>query len=198
MTTVTVSGITSNCNHLVFLPSGSQTCTGAAFASATQLGGTISNGAISVQLFTTGLYKTCLSTLASPGVDDHFEYPSAVVHHPRTSAFTAPVLATAPFAAAAFATAAAALTTAAAIAASALAPAAAALASTCATTHDMWAGHDMRPWHLLQLHHPTVRDCVRPKKWPALVTAHADPWRSAARREQLPRGTSGGRREHQG
>ena len=93
MSTVTVSGITSICNHLVFLPSGSRTCTGAAFARATQLGGLISNGAISVQLSTAGLYKTCLSTRASPALDDHFEYLSAtqlfvINGHQRT--FTRP------------------------------------------------------------------------------------------------------------
>ena len=33
---------------------------------------------------------------------------------------------------------------------------AAALAASCATTHGMWPVHDMRRWHLLQLHHPTV------------------------------------------
>ena len=77
LTIVTVSGIASNGNHLVFLPSGSRTCAGAAFARATQLGGTISNGTVSVQLTTIGLYKTCLSTLPNPVWDDQFDYLSA-------------------------------------------------------------------------------------------------------------------------
>eukprot|EP00900_Chrysochromulina_parva_P015908 jgi/Chrpa1/24318/Chrysochromulina_OHIO_Genome00024672-RA len=62
MTTITVSGITSNGHHLVFLPAGRRNCDNAAFARLSQLGGTITNGAISVQLSNIGLYKTCLST----------------------------------------------------------------------------------------------------------------------------------------
>jgi autotransporter-associated beta strand protein len=54
MTTITVSGITSNGNHLVFLPSGSRSCAGAAFARATQLGDTISNGSLTATSYAAG------------------------------------------------------------------------------------------------------------------------------------------------
>ena len=77
LTTITVTGILRNGIHLVFLPAGDQTCTNAAFARGAQSGGSITNGAISIQLATAGLYKTCFSTLANPLLDAQFTYLTA-------------------------------------------------------------------------------------------------------------------------
>jgi hypothetical protein len=77
LTIITVTGILRNGIHLVFLPAGDQTCTNAAFARGAQSGGSITNGAISIQLATAGLYKTCFSTLANPLLDAQFTYLTA-------------------------------------------------------------------------------------------------------------------------